>query len=156
MSTTLIVNNKSFEYPTQGQEPGWGEPTTEWAQEVSTVLGSLAPLGSITTSTFSIINNQTVFADIVGLVFTTGVIRGAEIDYTVYRATNSNEAAEYGKMYVVYNSSAGTWSLTREYSNDGQIDIEILNNGQMQYKSSNLAGTGYSGTMKFKASVFGV
>jgi len=158
MSKTLIVNNTSFNYPTEGEPPGWGQETTGWAEEVTNVLGTLQASGDILQTTFSI--PLTGSGNVSGLLFDTGVVRSAEIKYSVYRTSTASPSGsvETGVITLVYDNSAPSgqkWLLTHEYHGNSFISFNITDAGQITYSS--LAGPhsspGYSGTMKFYAKV---
>jgi len=92
MSTNLTVNNNTYAYPSAGDEPGWGEAATGWATEVTEVLNNLQGTDDIPETTFTVADNQTSAADVVGLVFSPTTVRSAVVDYSIYR-TNSDTFA---------------------------------------------------------------
>ena len=153
----LIVNNNPFNYPDPGTEPGWGADATGWAEEVTTVLGNLSGADDILETTFNLANNVSSPQDIVGLLFNPATVRSAVIEYSIYRSTSSNELAEKGTLNIVYKNGGTVgekWTIGRVFfGDDGEIIISATDAGQFQYTSSNLAGTSYSGTMRFEAVV---
>lgn len=157
MSITLTVNGIPFEYPTPGQEPGWGEAATDWATEVTEVLGELLGPNDIIQTTFNIQNNIAVFTNIASLSFDPGEVRGALIDYTIYRTSDANPSgqAEGGSIKIVYDNSAGAgskwiWTVYGVAGNSG-VTFNLTDAGQFQYQSTDIGAVGYSGTMTFRA-----
>jgi hypothetical protein len=156
MPVTLIVNNIPFEYPVPGDSPGWGQGASDWAAEVTLALQELQGLTDIPQKTFTIQNNVTVFADITGLTFNTGLVRSAVIDYSVYRTSTSNPSGvtEAGLILIVYDNLAGAgakWTVVGgPTTGNAGVTFTITDAGQFQYKSSNL-GAGHSANMHFRA-----
>lgn len=161
MSKTLTVNNTPYEYPTPGDEPGWGEDATGWAEEVTDVLNDVLGSDDILETTFTIDNNISTPTNVTGLLFSTATVRAAEIDYSVYRRTDSSTSgnAESGKMTLIYDNDAAPgskWSLvTYGIAGNAGVNFTITDAGQVQYESTNITGTNYSGTMKFRAKALG-
>lgn len=153
MSKQLTVNNTPYDYPTEGDEPGWGGEATGWAEEVTDVLNNLLGPDDILETSFNIANNQSSLANVTGLVFNAGSVRAASVEYSVFRISDSNPSgnAEFGEMHIVYDNNVG-WSL----SMGGIVGLSgvifsILPTGQIQYTSSDIGSTNYVGVMKFKA-----
>lgn len=157
MSITLVVNNIPFEYPSAGTAPGWGQPATDWASEVTEVLGELSGPNDIIQTTFSIQNNISVFTNIASLTFNTGQVRGATINYTIYRTSTANPSgfSEGGTIQIVYDNAAGVndkWSMTVfGITGNSGVTFNLTDAGQFQYKSTDINSTGYSGVMTFRA-----
>lgn len=152
----LVVNNTTFNYPGPGEDPGWGEDATAWAQAVTQVLNSLLGPGDVLETTFNVTNNVSAAENVVGLTFDTATVRAAIIEYSVYRtsdtATSGN--AEFGMMVMVYDNSATSgnkWVLVQDSSGDAGIFFDVTDAGQFQYTSTDIGAAGYSGVMKFKA-----
>lgn len=157
MPITLTVNNIPYEYPVPGDSPGWGQPATDWAAQVTLVLNDLLSPNDITQTTFPIANNVTSFTDVAGLSFNTGEVRGSTIEYTVYRYSDDFPSgnAESGTLNVVYDNNAAPgslWSITG-YGINGNSGVifAITDQGQVQYQSTNITGANYSGNMHFRA-----
>lgn len=161
MPIELTVNNIPFQYPTPGDEPGWGQPATDWASEVTDVLNLLFGPNDILDTSASISNNVSIATDIPKLLFNPGAVRSATIDYSIYRISTANPSgnAETGLMKIVYDNAASAgskWSVTIfGVTGDAGVTFNILDNGQFQYKSSNINSIGYSGVMHFSAKSLG-
>lgn len=147
----LTVNNTTFNYPDPGQEPGWGEDATGWAEAVTEVLNSLAGTGTINETQSNIENNISVNTQIAGLVFNSSLTQSATVLYRILRDTDSiSPIIEQGKLDILYDN--GTWKLSREIvvGSPAGVIIDIDGTGQLVYKSSNIAGANYQGYIKFK------
>lgn len=160
MSKPLVVNNKTFNYPTPGESPGWGEDATDWAEEVTGVLTNVYGTGDIRTSSASI-SNDTTNGTVLGLAFDTSTVRSAHITYAITRsgtvAAVASSEVETGTLDIVYNGS--TWEISRMATGDAGItEFTITSAGQVKYTSDDFGAgspvTGYSGTMKFRAAAF--
>lgn len=157
MSKTLTVNGTPYSYPTSGDEPGWGESATGWAEEVTDVLDSLLSADDIIRTSFTIANNVTSDTDVVGLNFNTATVRSAVIEYNIYRTSTSTTSgnAESGLMTLVYDNNASSgnkWSLSvGNLAGNAGVTFNITDAGQVQYQSTDIGATGYSGTMIFRS-----
>lgn len=156
MSKQLIVNSIPFDYPTAGEDPGWGSDATGWAEEVTGVLANIQGPDDILETAFTVANNQVAGANVTALVFNGGSCRAAVITYSIYRRSNTNTSgkAETGTINILYDNSAVTpWSLSQgDIVGDSGVTFTITNGGQFQYTSTDIGAAGYTGLMKFKAS----
>jgi hypothetical protein len=158
MARQFTIRNKTFNYPSPGESPGWGEDATDWAEEVTDVLSTLSSAGDIPVTSATILNNQSSAANVPGLLFDPSVVRGAEIPYTITRTGTVSAApvtlVEKGQIQIVYNGSS--WELVRASVGDAEVTFSITNAGQFQYVSNDISSgagvTGYSGNVKFEAS----
>ena len=153
---TLVINNVTYNYPGPGEDPGWGEDATGWAEEVTSVLSSLLGAGDILETTFNVANNVTSATNITGLSFDTATVRSAVIEYSIYRIsdTTTSGKAETGVLDIVYDNSASSgnkWLLSQESNGDSGITFDITDAGQFTYTSTDIGSTNYSGVFKFKA-----
>jgi hypothetical protein len=153
MAESLTLNNKTFEYPSNGESPGYGEEATAWAKEANTVLNTLFGNNDISITTATILDNQTTAANVTGLIFDASFVRSFEVIYDVIRNDGSSQIQQNGKILGIYDGS--DWSITSECNGDAGIDFIINNDGQIQYFSTSVGGT-YTGTMKFKASTLDI
>jgi len=150
----LIVNNTIFNYPDPGEEPGWGEDATGWAEAVTEALQSLAPAGTLNEAQSAIDNNQTD-EEIAGLVFSSSLTKTATVLYRIQRDTDSiTELVEQGYLNILYDN--GTWLMSREISTGSPagVQLDINSMGQVIYTSTNIAGANYTGFIRFKT--FGI
>ena len=151
MSKNLTINNKTFTIPTDGQDPGWGQGTTDYLTEVAAVLNSLQGSGDILETTFIVDNSATVATTILGLVFDPNTVRAANIDYSIYRSVDGTGLSESGVIQVIYNDENTEWTLTQTINGDADVTFTILASGQMEYVVTTLSGSNYDGTLTFKA-----
>jgi hypothetical protein len=156
MSISLTIQGVTYSYPESGTDPNWGEDTAAWASAVTSALNSLLGSGDILLTTATIANNQSTSADVTGMLFDPTSVRAANISYTIYRVTNSVTSgnAESGIIYITYDNNASSgnkWILSQQINGSSGVTFSITDLGQVQYTSSNISGTGYSGTIKFSA-----
>lgn len=157
MSKLLIVNGTSYEYPDPGEDPNWGQGASDWADAVTTALNSLLGTGDILETTFSIDNNISVLTNVNGLQFDPGTIRAVNIDYSIYRTSDTTPSGnvETGTIYLIYDDSASVgskWNLSQRVDGPGAgVSFFITDAGQVQYTSTDIGSTGYSGEIHFRA-----
>lgn len=156
MPKTLIVNNTPYNYPTPGDEPGWGNQATGWATGVTNVLSDLLGPNDILETAFNVANNQTDNSgsngDVVGLIFNAASVRAADITYSVFRIsdTNSSGHTERGTIQIAYDNNLG-WSINQgNILGSSGVTFTITASGQFKYKSTDIGSTNYVGTMKFR------
>lgn len=154
MSTPVVISGTTYNLPVQGQNPPWGSDLSDIISALVTTINGLSGSSDILTTNFTIVNNQSSVANVTSLSFSTTAVRSAIVSYSIYRSTSTNEASECGQIYVTYKSTAGTWEIAQNYAGSSGVVFSITNTGQIQYTSTNLAGTGYVGKMKFKAITF--
>lgn len=156
MSIQLVINGTSYNYPIDGENPNWSE-ATDWAEAVTTALGTLLAPGDILETTFTINNNVAVLTNINGLLFDPGTVRAANIDYAIYRTSSTNPSgqAENGTIFLVFDDSAtagSKWQLSqRSEGTNAGVSFSITDGGQVQYTSNDIGSTGYVGSIKFRA-----
>jgi hypothetical protein len=161
MPITLTVNDIPFQYPIAGDSPGWGEGATDWATEVTLVLNDLIGANDIIENTFIIPAVQSSPSNVVGLLFNTGQVRSAIIEYSIYRTSTSNQFgfAESGSLSIVYDDLApsGTkWAMTGYgIAGNSGVTFSILDTGQIQFTATSIGSPGYSGNMHFRARSLG-
>ena len=156
MARSLTVDNTTYNFPEQGEDPTWGEVIVNWAEAVSDVLNNLQGPGDILETTFTIANNQSSSADVTGLSFSNSTVRAAFVEYSVYREsdTTTNGKAESGSLFLVYDdnaSSGNKWIMSQDAAGNSGVTFTVADTGQISYTSDDIGSTGYSGTMKFKA-----
>jgi hypothetical protein len=161
----LTLGNDVFNYPDPGEEPGYGKDASDWAEAATEILNSLAGTGSINETEITL-QAAGINEEIPGLLFSSALVESANVFYTIYRRTDSEELSEQGTLFLVYvPSDAAKWKLTRVISasggtvqpgspdpSDAKVRFDILATGQLIYNSLPLQGTNYSGYIKFKTS----
>lgn len=162
MPITLTVNNIPFEYPEPGDSPGWGQPATDWAQQVTIALQDLQGITDIAQEAFTISNNVTSPTNVTGLTFNTGLVRAATINYSIYRTYTSGpttfDLVESGIITIAYQNLASPgskWLVAQgPVVGNAGVTLTMTDAGQFQYQSSNLSGT-TTGVIHFRAKTLG-
>lgn len=154
MSIPVVISGTTFQLPTQGVNPPWGTDLTAIIQALVTVANTTSGANDISTTSFTVANNQVASSNITGLAFDTSQVRSAIISYSIYRSTTSNELSEVGQLYITYSSVAQSWELVRTAAGNSGMEFTITNSGQMQFTSSSLSGSSYSALLTFNAKTF--
>lgn len=147
MSKELTVGNETFSYPDQGEDSGWGEDSSNWAEAVTDIIKTVSGAYDIPISTFAIEDAKSTATPISGFAFSSAVTRSFSAGYAVYRATGY----EAGKINGVYNGSAWEWSV--EHDGDAGIEFTVTTGGQLEYTTDNLYG---AGEIQFKATTLDI
>lgn len=154
MATPLVVAGNTYLYPENDDNSPWGEDATAWAVAVTGVLGEVQGTGDIQQSVATIANNISSPTNVIGLSFSPVTVRGAIVEYTVYRNTTSagaTEAVEVGTMYPGYKNVANNWDMPIVGGGGSGVIFSITSSGQIQYTSTNFTGSSYSGIIHFRA-----
>ncbi|NJM09339.1 MAG: hypothetical protein HC883_00105 [Bdellovibrionaceae bacterium] len=119
--------------------------TTAWTWFVRSVTERLFPLG--VERSFPLANNQAAAADVVGLKVNSRGVSQAIVEFLVQRVTTSTGAVELieaGYFTLSYSPTSETWTLSQPNPNlpeDSGVTFTVTATGQVQYTSSNVAGT---------------
>jgi hypothetical protein len=148
MSITLVVNNVPFEFPQEGEQAPWGQSVTDFATEVTKVLNSLKGSSDILETSAIIANNVTTFVDIPDFVFNPSTVRSFKVECNVYRAAGATTLTEV--LTLTGLNIGGGWLLQQDGIGNSGITLDITPAGQVQYKSSNMTDTPYTGLIKFR------
>jgi hypothetical protein len=158
LSRTLIVNNKTFNYPDPGEDVGWGGDASDWASEITEVINTILSPGDILLTTFDINDDTAVPTNIQGLAFDSSLARSAKIVYSVYRTSTDTPSgnAETGEIDIIYDNEAPVttkWKMTQNKNGDAGIVFSINDLGQFTYTTTqiDLGAGGYVGILKFSA-----
>jgi len=154
MSIPLTVQGVTFQYPVSGDEL-WGREATNWAIAVTNALTTLTVTGDIGPTTLAAINNNvSTPTNVSQLNVSVANVRAFMVQYYVYRGRGSptnEELVETGTLRAIYAPSAGAWTLDNTYTGDSDVEFNITAAGQVQYTSSNIAGSGtYFGQMRYR------
>lgn len=151
MPYPVTINGEVYQYPAPSDVPGWGPEASDAFLALATVVNSISGPQDITQTVANIANNQIAPANVVGLAFNPSIVRGARIDYNVYRVTSTSEVVEQGSMYISYKPNAALFDITTIGSQGANVVWSITSLGQVQFTSDNMSGTGYSGQITFRA-----
>lgn len=154
MPKVLIVGTEEFEFPVQGENPSYAEQITDWAEAVTNALGTVQQPNDILTTTASVLNNQPSFTNIPAFIFDSSEVISINAEFIITRTTTApvNNLVESG--FIQGNFNGSEWTFTVESINNAGIEFNITPSGQLQYKSTDLAGSSYAGTILFRGKVF--
>ena len=116
----------------------------------STLMTTALPEASAT-----IANNQSSLANITGLILDTSLGTSFDVAVEITRQTGSGFRKCMGSLKCYYDSNALAMKITPVfYGDDAVVDFDAAQIGvttqyQLKYKSDNMSGTGYAGTIKF-------
>jgi hypothetical protein len=153
MPKLLTVGNEEFEFPLEGENPGYGSEITDWAEAVTTALSTVQKPNDIPTRTESILNNKSTATSIPGFNFNTVEVISIECKYFIKRSSSITPLiVESGFIEGYFDGS--DWGISRRTIGDaGMLEISITTAGQIQYKSSDIGDLSYTGTITFEAKV---
>lgn len=116
-----------------------------------------APSAISSELSMTIANNQSSAANITDASFDVTLYSGFIIEYDIRRDTSTSHIGGTGRIEGhVYN---GSWVLTDATENEDTsagsgVTFSISTAGQLKYTSTNMSGTGYTGSMKYTARRF--
>jgi hypothetical protein len=154
MPKLLTVGNEEFEFPLEGENPGYGSEITDWAEAVTTALSTVQKPNDIPTRTESILNRKLVtLTSIPGFNFNTSEVISIECKYFIQRSSSTTALiAESGFIEGYFDGT--DWGISRRVIGDaGMLEISITTAGQIQYRSSDIGDLSYAGTITFEAKV---
>lgn len=154
MSKLVTINGTTYTLAQQGDSPPYGEDQSDLIQALIDIANNVSGTGDILNTSFTVANNISSATNVTALVFDPAVVRSAIIEYSIYRSTSSTESSECGTMYVTYKSTAASWELAQVGAGTSGVTFTINASGQIKYTSTSLAGTSYSGLLKFRARAF--
>jgi hypothetical protein len=153
MAKTFTINGIDYSFPEQGGQPPWGSDVTDWAEAVTDTLDTLSAPNDILSSFFSLANNQTSAASVVGFSFSNAAVRSFVAEYSIFRSTTTpSTAVETGVLKATFDGSQ--WVSTQEYNGNSGVTLSVASTGQVQYTSTNMTGGSPTGTIKFRALTF--
>jgi hypothetical protein len=114
---------------------------------------SITPDQSVTVSSnlvdgIEITNNQSTFIDITNAILPQNT-KTAILHYSIERVSGDDNLVQIGELKVINDGI--NFSVNDTFSgNYSGVDFNVTNNGQLQYKSSNLNPTNYSSKFYIK------
>lgn len=154
MSKIITLNGTEYDLSQQGDSPPWGDDQEALLQALVDIANNTQGTGDILTTTATLSNNVASPTNVTSLSFDTSLIRGAIINYSISRSTNTTEETETGIIMLAYKSSTSLWTIAQTCTGRSGITLSITSAGQIQYISTNLGGTSYTGKIKFNAKSF--
>ncbi len=154
MSKKLLIGTQEFEIPEQGDGPDYGESLSDYFEAVSEALSTVQQPNDILTTSASILNNQTTFADISGFIFNSSEVISINSEFIIQRSTVSPASKLVESGFIQGNYNGATWSFSVESVGNSGVEFNITSAGQLQYRTSNLTGSSYSGLITFRGKVF--
>lgn len=154
MALTLQVGTEVFQYPENGTNPQeqWGEEASNWAKAVTDLLANIQGPDDISITTFSLADNVTSPTDIVGLIFSTTNVISVNVEYVIERIIpGPTVIAESGIIMGYFDGT--NFAISQQAVGNSGISIDVQNDGQFVYTSTNLSHT--SCTIKFKGTAIG-
>lgn len=153
MPIPLTINGVTYNYPVNGENPEWGNDATDWAQAVTEVINLFVGPGDILDTPGVIDNNISTPTNVNFLLFDTGTVRAANVDYSVFRTSDANPSgyAESGTIFIVFDDSLNQWQLSQRTVGNSGVVFNITNAGQFQYTSTDIGSANYNGVIRFRA-----
>lgn len=150
MAIELQIGNEIFQYPENGENPGWGEEATAWAEAVTEALANLIGPNDILLTSASLANNVSTLTDIPGFRFNLAEVQSFEADFYIERLFEfgTQSTTEAGKIFGRYDGS--NLFVSVEANGDSGITFDATAGGQVQYVSTELSNF-QSATIRFRA-----
>jgi hypothetical protein len=158
-SASSISNAQS--YATAAAASAAAALVSETAAAASAALAA----AYVAETTATIANGQSSAANVTSMTVDAASYTSARFDFQIYRFTNSVFAFASGSVFL--HRKNGAWVLVEgpSYGDadaspiDGAVTFSVTEAGgiaQVQYTSNTIAGTGYTGTIKFRRATFNV
>lgn len=154
MSKTLVIGNEEFEFPEEGENSGYGESVTDWAEAVTDALSSVQKPNDITDTSATILNNISSPTAIPGFSFDTSEVIAITGEYIVTRSTDVPAVTLVEDGEIRGNFNGTSWTISHKCRGASGVSFDITSGGQITYTSTNMTGSAYAGEIIFKAKVF--
>lgn len=154
MSIPVQIQNQIYNYPSNGDPPGWGDDATNAFVALVDKVNGISPNTDIVAGSATIANNLASPTNVSTLIFDSGLVGAAIVEYHLTRSVIGTSISELGTLALDY--SGGVWYMERELNSgvDTGVLFSITNTGQVQITSSNIIGSSYVGSMSFRARTF--
>lgn len=150
----LTIGTESFEIPEQGDNPDYGESVTDFLEAAADALSTVQAPNDILNQSASILNNQATFVDISGFIFDSSQVISINAEAIIQRSTVSPANVLVEDIVIRGNFNGSSWVYSVISQSNAGVTFNITDAGQLQYKSSDVSGTNYSGTITFRGRVF--
>lgn len=155
MSTIITIQGTTIVFPTAGSSPSWAEAVDDFAVAVEGALSGVVGPADVSPQTLTLDSyNGVSNVNLPNLVFSTAIVRGAIITYSLYRSTNSTSAYQTGQIMIVYNpngTATNKWERARTYVGTNQETFNVTDVGQVQISLASLAGISHAGKITYSA-----
>lgn len=150
----VVIQGTTYLVPKADANPPYGEELNDYLKALGNAYSTLVGVGDIAETTATLGNNVSSASDVEGLTFDSVLIRSADIAYQITRTTSTTTEIESGHLGIFYNPTFAVnskWTIQRDGLGASGIEFSITDAGQVQYTSTNLSGTSYSGVIKYEA-----
>ena len=153
----IQLGSTIYEIPEQGESPTYGEQLTDYLSAIAdTVNGLIGPYDS-NNKLFTFTNSVTAFTDITGASIDPTAVDGAILTYAIRRTSSSVTATEAGQLTITYNSSNSTsakFDTAQFKAGSAGFTFYVADDGNVQYQSTDLAGSGYTNRLRYSIKAF--
>lgn len=159
MAVKLVLLGTTYEIPSPGESPNWGEALTAYLTAVNEFLTLIIDPNDILPTEENILNNQPSDVLVKGLVFNSSLVRAANVTYSIIRETDSSTVVETGVLLLNYDPDAPAtekWQFTQTVNDNAGVILSVTDAGQFYYQSNDLTGANYTGTIKFTSKILRV
>lgn len=149
----VVLQGTTYLIPKPDANPPWGEELNDLLKALTNAFATLVGVGDIPETAATINNNQSTTV-VPGLNFDSALIRSAVIQYQITRSTNLSVLIEEGNLEIFYNSSlpiGQKWTMIRQGGGESEVVLTVNDSGEVLYSSNNMAGTSYTGIIKYQA-----
>ncbi len=156
MSYTVNILGQPITLPDTSASPNWAPGQVRFNQSVADALNLSVGAFDITPQIFEFQLNSNTDVAIPGLAFPTSQVRSIQINYYVYRTTNTETERESGVIYAVYDangSNGNKWLYTQEFTGESTVSFIIQDTGQVTFSSTAMVGGNHQGKIGFYAKV---
>lgn len=133
MAKNRQIGSNPVIVPEAGDNPGWGEDTTNLLDKIIDALAEVQGPNDILTTSANLANNQTVAASVPGLVFNTGQVQSVIANFLVIRVYDSGATTVTESGTISGNYDGSTFFISVESTGDVGILFDITNSGQVTY-----------------------
>lgn len=144
MSRPLTIGNSTFNFPDAGDPAGWGGEATDAIDALVAEVAKLRGPNDIASDPSFALGDGTT-GNIIGMFFDPVVVRGATVNYAVYRETGGVDLSEYGTINLNIRTDAPTNEKITFIQNsvgDAGITFSITDTGQFTYETTSIGATG--------------
>lgn len=149
----ITISGTPINFPSSSQQPNWAPAVIQFATLTAAALNSVIGPYDVVAQTLTINNNVNTNFNVDPLNFPVSAVRGATIDYAVYRKSDTDTQVEKGFLLIAYNADSGgaKWELARVKVGDATITFQISDTGQISFTTVALPGIYETGTLTFSA-----